>query len=109
MAERITLTYDNKKYELGYTRESVKQMENTGFNVREFVSGAKPLTMNLLLFNGAFLAQNKKVKRKTIEEIYDHLPNKNEVLTALAEMYGDTLESLSDGVDDGKNVIVEIL
>lgn len=107
MAECIELTYDGKKYELTYTRESVKRMENAGFDIQAFVSGTKPGTMNPLLFAGAFYARNRKVKGKLIEEIYDHLDGKTDLIVKLAEMYSETLDTLTDSAaaeDDGKKV-----
>lgn len=109
MAEMIKLTYDKATYELTFTRESVKQMEGSGFDVQAFVHGTKPGTMNFMLFEGAFAARNRKVKRKTIAEIYDHLENKSDLLVALAELYTATLETLIDTAaeTDGKKVTWE--
>lgn len=111
MAEFIKLTYDEKDYELLYTRETVRQMESTGFDIQAFVKGTKPGTMNFMLFEGAFAARNRKIKRKTIAEIYDHLPDKADLILALAEMYAATLETLTDTAaeDTGKKATWEAI
>lgn len=107
--DAIRLTYDKKVYELTFTRETVKQLEQAGFNLRELADGSKPATMSEMLFTGAFAARHRKTKRKEISEIYDHLSNKPELTVALVELYSATLETLTDtaAVDDGKNVTWE--
>lgn len=107
MADCVKLTYDNVTYELTYTRESVKQMENTGFNFLDFVNGSKPATMNPLFFAGAFRARHPKIKRRLVDEIYNHLEKKPELIEVLVDLYSATLDTLVDSAaetDDGKNV-----
>lgn len=104
----IKLSYDGDEYELTYTRESVKQMENTGFDIQAFIANTKPATMSWALFEGAFIARCRGTKRKLIEEIYEHVSNKTDLLLALAELYGNTLTTLTDSsVDTEKNVTWE--
>lgn len=107
--EAIRLTYDKNVYELTFTRETVKQLEQAGFNLRELVEGSKTANMFELLFTGAFAARHRKTKRKVISEIYEHLNNKGDLIAALVELYSETLETLTDtaAVDDGKNVTWE--
>lgn len=109
MTDCVKLKYDGVTYELTYTRESVKQMEADGFDIRAFVSGTMPATMNSKLFTGAFFARNRKMKRRIIDEIYDHINDKTDLLLALAELYANTLETLTDTAaeDDGKKVTWE--
>lgn len=109
MADCIKLKYDGKVYELTFTRETVRQIEGQGFNIQAFVNGSQPATQNPLLFRGSFYARNKKVKNKLIDEIYDHLDNKSDLLVALADLYSTTLETIIDTAaeNDGKNVTWE--
>lgn len=109
MAEMVKLKYDNKVYELTYTRETVKRMEAAGFDIQAFAQGTKPVTMSYMLFEGAFAARNRNVKRNVIEAIYSHLDRKADLLVALAELYTATLETLVDSAaeSDGKNVTWE--
>lgn len=110
--EIIKLIYDGDIYELTYTRESIRQMESAGFDIQAFVNGTKPATMPSMLFEGAFIARNKGVKRKVIDDIYAHITEKTELLVALAELYSNTLSTLTDNAaveDDGKNVSWEAL
>lgn len=109
MTDCIKLTYDKITYELTFTRESVRKMEAAGFDIQALINGTKPGTMNPMLFAGAFSARNRKIKGKLIDEIYAHLDNKTDLLAALAELYGATLETLTDTAaeDDGKKVTWE--
>ena len=101
----IKLTYKDKTYSLKYTRESVKQMESTGFNINELEK--KPMTMIPAMFYGAFLALNRGVKRDLVDEIWKEIPNKNDMINALAEMYAETVTSLIDDNTEG-NVVWEV-
>lgn len=105
----IKLDFDGKTYELTYTRESVRQMERQGFSFMEFTQGEKPATYSLQLFEGAFIAKERKTSRKVISNIYDHLDGKSDLLVALSELYNDTLATMVDTAaeDDGKKVTWE--
>ena len=103
--DAIKLTFEGKSYELTYTRETVKQMENTGFDIQMLAH--QPTVQGDKMFAGAFLAKCKGVKRKVIDDIWNHMDieSKNNVLAALADIYGDAMNSLAD---DGKKVTWEI-
>lgn len=97
---KINLTYDKKEYTLEYSRQSVRTMEAQGFNFDLLT--AKPGTMLPMLFEGAFLKNHKGIKRRTIDEIYEEIGNKGELLAALGEMYAETLNTLiGDKADEG--------
>lgn len=97
---KINLTYENKEYTLEYSRQSVRTMESQGFNFDELTT--KPATMLPLLFDGAFLKNHRGIKRRLIDEIYDEISNKGELLAALGEMYAETLNTLvGDKADEG--------
>ena len=96
---KIELTHEKKTYVLEYNRQSVKMMEGQGFNLEEIAS--KPMTMIPLLFNGAFIKNCKGTKRAVIDEIFDGIGNKTELMEALMEMYAETLSTLTDDSDEG--------
>lgn len=105
MAKQIVIDYQDKEYVLEFTRKTVQMMERGGFSLEEL--DAKPMTMILTLFTGAFAANHSNIKRAKVEEIYDTLAQKQELLTVLVEMYNETLETLmgNDEADgDSKNV-----
>lgn len=86
-------------YTLEYTRETVMQMERSGFNIADAES--KPMTTIRGLFEGAFLANHKAMKPTTIEEIFEGLTNKSALFEKLAEMYTEPYESLMDEPEQG--------
>lgn len=94
MSRCIKLKYEGKTYELTFTRETVKRAEDAGFDLRAFASNSKPATMNPLLFYCAFLAKNPKIRRKIVDEIYEHIHNKQQLTEALADLYSETLAPL---------------
>ena len=94
MAKTITFKYKDVPYILEFTRNSVATMEKQGFNINEI--GSKPMSSLPLLFAGAFLTHHKFVKRQLIDEIFDHISDKQNLVTKLAEMYAETIESLME-------------
>ena len=106
MSTTITVTYDKQSYVLEYSRSAVKQMEQQGFVLDQI--GDKPMTMVPLLVYGAFMKNNKGIKRALVDEIYEHITDKigdgeNGFIQALLEMYSETVNTLTDNssVDEG--------
>lgn len=103
-------TSDGKKYKLGFTRNSIKQMEANGFNFSEYQN--RPLTTTMELIEGAFRTYNPKMSEEKIYEIYSQMENKTEFLAALTQMVEEPLKILmspeSDG-DKGKNVSWKVI
>lgn len=97
MAKTLTLTHGDKEYTLEFTRKTVAQMERNGFIAGDIDD--KPMTCLPALFAGAFLAHHPWVKKDVIDEIYDNLPRKNELIGKLAEMYNEPIMSLLDEPD----------
>lgn len=103
MSKTMEFSYDGKEYKLEFTKRTVKQMADEGFVLNE-ISDKPMLLMDL--FRGAFLANHRSTKRDVIEEIYQHMPNKDKLIEKLAEMYNDPLEGLMEepSQDDAKKV-----
>lgn len=99
--KQITFEYEGKDYTLEYTRNSVRTMERRGFISDDIV--AKPMTVVPDLFAGAFLSKHPQVKREKIDKIYDSLNGKSKLITALIEMYNDTIETLLGDDEDAGN------
>lgn len=113
MSTRITVTYDKKSYDLEFSRNAVKQMEQQGFVLDQI--GDKPMTMIPLLVYGAFMKHNKGIKRSLVDEIYEHITdkvsdNENGFINALLEMYAETVTTLTDNgsVDEGNAAIWKV-
>lgn len=102
MAKTIIITNpaNGKSYTLEFTRKTASMLETSGFRVDELSS--KPVTMIPMLFAGAFLANHKDTKRATIDGIYNKMPHKDELISALIEMYADTINTLMAEPEDGE-------
>ena len=100
MSKKICLTYQDKEYTLEFTRKTVEAMERQGFVASELES--KPMTVLPALFAGAFLANHRFVKRDTIDEIFSHLTNKQELIGKLAEMYNEPIITLVDEPEENE-------
>lgn len=92
----IKINYDGIDYTLEYTRKAVEEMEDAGFVLREVTK--RPATNFPVLFEGAFLAHHRYAIRTQglMEKIYKSLPDKQELMKKLIQMYGDTVDSLFD-------------
>lgn len=99
---KININYDGKDYVLEYSRQSVKTMEAQGFNLEEITS--KPMTMIPMLFSGAFIKNHKGMKRALVDEIYEEIGDKTNFMSALMDMYAETLSALTDDKDNEGNV-----
>lgn len=94
MAKQIIVSHEGKDYTLEFTRRTVQQMEAEGFVAQDV--DVKPMTILPSLFAGAFKAHHKWVKRDVIDAIFDALPNKDELINKLAEMYNEPIMTLMD-------------
>lgn len=100
MAKQLKIKYNDKEYTLEFTRKSVAQMESNGFVANEVET--KPMTTLPLLFEGAFIAHHKWVKKEVIDEIFDHMTNKEDLIGKLAEMYAEPIMSLVEDPEDSE-------
>lgn len=100
MSKQLTFTYDGKDYTLEFTKRTVKEMEQKGFVASDLTE--KPMTMLPALFAGAFLANHRFVKQDVIDEIYDKLTNKQDLIGKLTEMYNEPIIKLLEDPEDKK-------
>lgn len=99
---------DGRDYTLGYTRKTVKQMSQAGFNIEDVT--AKPLIGVPQLFAGAFLQYHRGIRQELTDAIWEELTNKENLLLALIEMYQEPIDSLlEEPKDDGKNATWEVV
>lgn len=100
MSKQIQFSYKGKEYTLEYTRRSVERMEREGFLASEMRD--KPMTTLPALFAGAFYANHPFMKKDLIEEIFARLPEKNELIGKLAEMYNEPISALVDDPEENE-------
>jgi hypothetical protein len=89
---KIVIPFNDKTYTLGFTLATIEQMERNGFIIGEI--GDKFATRSKELFYGAFAAYHKGIKRKDVDEIYSKLRNKESLIEALIELYGEAADAL---------------
>ena len=100
MAKQLKINYNDKEYTLEFTRKTVAQMEGNGFVAADVE--IKPMTTLPLLFEGAFLAHHRWVKKDVIDEIFDHITNKEDLIGKLAEMYAEPILSLVEDPEESE-------
>lgn len=92
----IEFTYNDEPYVLEYTADSLKRMQNMGFDFSNM--GAKLLTAGEDLFSGAFIANHSNVMRKKRIEIYRAMAEKageDELIDVLLEMVNETIDEIN--------------
>lgn len=106
MSKKIKLSYEGKEYTLEYTRNTALAMEQSGFVLSDVRN--KPVSSLVTLFNGAFVANHRRLEGSVVEKIFDSLKDKDKLLAALVGMYDETVSSLMDSTDDEGNATWEM-
>lgn len=108
MGKTINITTkDGTKYKLEFTRKTVREMENDGFSLDELAN--KPMSTLPKLFEGAFLANHRYIKRDVVNDIFKGTGNREQLFTTLVEMYKEPINALmEEPEDDEKNVGWEV-
>lgn len=88
----IKLSKDNADYILEYDRESITYLEKIGFSLEDY--SKKPASMMPLLFKGAFYKNHKYIKQSEIDDIYNNISRKTELMNKLISMLGESYEDL---------------
>ena len=93
-----TIEIKDKEYTLCLTREAVKQIENMGFNIQNFIQ--KPITYQDILWYGGFIANHSNVNPnlsiKLMESYKEEGGDVNEVLEFLSEEYSNFVNAPTD-------------
>lgn len=106
MSKKIKLSYEGKEYTLEYTRNTALALEQSGFVMSDVRN--KPVSSLVTLFNGAFVANHRRLEGSVVEKIFDSLKDKEKLLAALVGMYDETVSSLMDSTDDEGNATWEM-
>lgn len=92
-----TIEINDKEYTLCLTRESIKKIENMGFNIQNFIQ--KPVTYQDILWYGGFIAKHPDVNPNLaikLMESYQEEGNVSEVLEFLSEEYSNFVNAPAD-------------
>ncbi len=114
MSTKVTITYKNSEYVLEFSRATAQAIEDQGFVLDQI--GDKPAKMIPLLVYGAFMKNNRGIKRNLVDEIYENLIGKvgkdgeEGFITVLADMYAETVTTLTDdaSVEEGNAAIWKV-
>jgi hypothetical protein len=90
-------------YELTFTRDSVEMTERNGFQIGEYTQMKNLLTNSKALFYGAFIARNRGIKRKVVDEMFQHIEEKEDLMGILLKMFMDASKSLLATDTEDKN------
>lgn len=100
----IVFEHKGTNYTLEFTRDSIKQMERSGFDLDK--ASSQPVTSLLTLFKGAFLAHHSRTSQSVIDEIWDSLGDKDGIFEALIALYQEPLAAMMDEPEDeGKKIM----
>jgi hypothetical protein len=99
--KKIEFTYEGRDYTLEFTRKTIKELERSGFDIDNL--GKTPMTTSLDLFEGAFRANHKYMRKDEIEKIFYKFKNRKELVGSLCEMYNEPLEELLEQEEDEGN------
>lgn len=114
MSTKVTITYKQNEYVLEFSRTTAQAIEDQGFVLDQV--GDKPAKMIPLLVYGAFMKNNRGIKRNLVDEIYENLVGKigkdgeEGFISVLCEMYAETVSTLTDDktVDEGNAAIWKV-
>lgn len=91
----IRFTYDGKDYALGFNRKTVAMTERRGFSVSRFADN--PATQIPILFRGSFQMNHSNTKDAKIEEIFDAIGERGELINELVSEYVDVVNVTING------------
>ncbi len=103
MAKSITFTHEGKEYTLEFNRKSIQSMERQGFVASDI--GDKPALTLPALFAGAFQMHHKHLNKSIIDDMFDHIKNKEAFIETLAEMYSEPILSLIEEPEENEGNI----
>ena len=75
-------------------------MEKKGFIAAEVEQ--KPMSTLPALFEGAFLAHHRFVKKDVVDNIFAHMTNKGDLIGKLAEMYNEPIMALVEEPEENE-------
>ena len=90
----IQFDYNDKHYTLEFNRQTAAELENMGFELAEVQR--KPNIMIPMLFRAAFAVHHRNIANSEVNELYEALDDKQELVTALVDLYAYPTNTLFD-------------
>lgn len=91
-SKEISLTFEGAKYTLAFTRRTVQTLTRNGFKVDMIAE--QPAIGIPMLFRGAFMVHHRMIKDELTDRIWEKIPNKNDFISALVEMFVEPINVL---------------
>lgn len=101
MEKTLRFKIDGKEYKLAFTRETVIDTENMGFNLMNISD--KPVASLTYLWRGAFLEYHDTLTIAEVDALLGKVKHKG-LLDALLDLYNAPIISLMDE-DNEKNAV----
>lgn len=98
MAKQLSFEFEGNRYTLGFTRETIKAMEDDGFRINT-ASGTMATSVPQL-WEGAFLAHCPKTPKSIIDRAYEAQSDKKGLFSDLGEMITEAYETLVEEPED---------
>lgn len=106
MSKQLTITDPNTEqtYTLEFNRKSVLRALNSGFEPTKMAEGDfESVLMIPVLFNCAFDMHHGRMSEEDTDAIYALIPNKEDLIGALAEMFADPINALTEDPKGAKS------
>lgn len=88
----IKLKIDGKEYKLGFSKRTVRQLERNGFKIDDV--GDRPTTYFPVLFYGAFLKYQPRMKEDEALSLLGKIKNMSGLSKTLIELYQEPAEEM---------------
>lgn len=98
----VKFTYKGNEYKLTYTRKTVKKLSNQGLTP-EYVR-SNPIEGIPRLFAGSFQVNHASTTQNQIDEMFDLMGDKEELLDALINLYLQPLHDLFGEPDESSKI-----
>jgi len=85
---KIEFEIENRKWVLEYSRDSIRRVEDMGYNFHELEN--KPVTMMSVLFLGALLKNHHDMSLEQSDELFKHVAS-DALLKELDSMFAECI------------------
>lgn len=106
MGKQLTITDPNSEqvYTLEFNRKSVLKAMKNGFDPTKLADGElEAVLMIPTLFHYAFDMHHKGISEEETDAIYDMIPDKEGLIEALAELFADPINKLTEDPKGAKS------
>lgn len=109
MGKNINVDYKNQHFTLEFNREAIKLLEAESISVNDIEAyfkgkSKKNITILSAFVHRSFYMHHKEVSEDLAMEIFESIPNKDEFLIALVEIYTEPIVAISSNKGDEGNV-----